>query len=91
MAEVSPHLLPFDHLGQIAFTLGLDERLLSFKIGSGGDSNLAYRLRTLFTAESSPNYNISSGTALLSLNHRPWHAPNSDCRDGLDPQQKCRI
>ena len=64
-AESSPDQLPFDLLARIAFTLGLDERLLAFNIGSGGDSNLAYRLRTLVSEQVSPVGSISQGTALL--------------------------
>ena len=64
-AELSPDQLPFSRLGQIAFALGLDERLLAFKVKSGGDSNLAYRLRTLVAEQVSPVGRISQRTSLL--------------------------
>ena len=65
IAELSPDQLPFSHLEQIAFALGLDERLLAFNIESGGDSNLAYRLRALVAEQVSTEGHISQGTALL--------------------------
>ena len=71
-AELSPHELPFSHLARIAFALGLDERQLAFNVESGGDSNLAYRLRTLVADPESPASRISEGTAnCFSRKHRP--------------------
>jgi Zn-dependent peptidase ImmA (M78 family) len=65
VAEDSPHQIPFEHLTRIAFALGLDERLLAFNIRSGGDSNLAVRLRTLVAEPTSSVGRISQKIALL--------------------------
>ena len=46
-AEMTPSNLSTDELMNLAFVLGLDERLLAFSRDSGGDRNLAYRLRQL--------------------------------------------
>ena len=65
MAESSPSQVHLVELERIAFTLGLDERLLAFRRDSGGDTKLAYRLRTLVGDRSNASGTISSGTALL--------------------------
>ena len=64
-AESSPSQIPLVVLERLAFTLGLDERLLAFERDSGGDSRLAYRLRTLVKEPSEQVGTISNGTALL--------------------------
>ena len=64
-AESSPSQIPLAKLERIAFSLGLDERLLAFEQGSGGDSQLAYRLRTLVKEPNKQADKISNGTALL--------------------------
>lgn len=64
-AESSPSQIPLAKLECIAFALGLDERLLSLEQGSGGDSQLAYRLRTLVKEPNKQADKISNGTALL--------------------------
>ncbi len=64
-AESSPHKVSIQKLERIAFALGLDERFLAFKRNPGGDSGLAYRLRTLQTEQSGLSGGISAGTALL--------------------------
>ena len=64
-AESSPSQIPLVKLERIAFALGLDERLLSFERDSGGDSQLAYRLRTLVKEPNKKADKISNGTALL--------------------------
>ena len=64
-AESSSPLIPVTKLERIAFTLGLDERLLAFRHDSGGDPKLAYRLKTLVAERAGPSRTISSGTALL--------------------------
>ena len=64
-AESTPSKVPIRKLERIAFTLGLDERFLSFKKDPGGDARLAYRLRTLQAEQSGPLGAISAGTALL--------------------------
>ncbi len=64
-AESSPHKVSIQKLERLAFALGLDERLLSFKRDPGGDTSLAFRLRTLQTDLSGPLGAISEGTALL--------------------------
>ena len=64
-AESCPSSVPVAQLERIAFTLGLDERLLAFQLDSGGDSGLAYRLRTLVEDKTTSSPRISAGTALL--------------------------
>ena len=64
-AESTAHKVPIQNLERIAFVLGLDERHLAFKRDSGGDANLAYRLRTLQREPTSHTDPISAGTALL--------------------------
>ena len=65
MAESHPSKIPFKNLERIAFVLGLDERFLAFKESPGGDSQLAYRLKTLLNKEQNASRSISAGTALL--------------------------
>ena len=64
-AESTPSQVPTTQLENIAFVLGLDERLLAFTRDAGGDDRLAYRLRTLSTNGPPSSHTISSGTALL--------------------------
>lgn len=64
-AESSPSQIPLTKLERIAFVLGLDERLLAFEQDPGGDSKLAYRLRTLVREPNRQADRISNGTALL--------------------------
>ena len=64
-AESFPSKVPLRSLERLAFTLGLDERLLAFKVDSGGDAKLAYRLRTLVNEQVRSAGTISRGTALL--------------------------
>ena len=64
-AESFPNRVPLAYLERVAFTLGLDERLLAFESNPGGDSRLAYRLRTLVNERDRPAGAISRGTALL--------------------------
>ena len=64
-AESSPSRVPLTKLERIALVLGLDERLLAFALDSGGDTKLAYRLRTLLGERLSSSGTISAGTALL--------------------------
>ena len=52
-------------LERIAFVLGLDERLLAFRPAAGGDSDLAYRLRTLQGERTGLEGTISAGTTIL--------------------------
>ena len=62
-AEERAFELPLRELEKIAFTLGLDERLLAFAdIGSAG-RDLAFRLKTLQQADAEAS-TISAGTAL---------------------------
>ncbi len=63
-AESSPSQVDLEKLERIAFALGLDERLLAFQQDSGGDSKLAYRLRTLVKEPNKQADKISNGTAL---------------------------
>ena len=65
IAESSPHKVSIQNLERIAFVLGLDERFLAFKREPGGDTRLAYRLRTLQREQPGPTGAISAGTALL--------------------------
>ena len=64
-AEFFPSPVPLGSLERLAFTLGLDERLLAFKVNPGGDAKLAYRLRTLVNEQVRSAGAISRGTALL--------------------------
>ena len=64
-AESSPSQIALTKLERIAFALGLDERLLAFEQNPGGDSKLAYRLRTLVREPTRQADGISNGTALL--------------------------
>ena len=64
-AESSPYKESIQNLERIAFVLGLDERFLAFKRDPGGDSRLAFRLRTLQREHPGPSGAISAGTALL--------------------------
>lgn len=64
-AESNPSKIPFRNLERIAFVLGLDERQLAFNDSPGGDSGLAYRLKTLLRENTSGSRGISAGTALL--------------------------
>ncbi len=57
--------VPVQSLERIAFALGLDERFIAFKENPGGDTNLAYRLRTLQWEPTSGEPSLSAGTALL--------------------------
>ena len=63
-AESAPSRLALSKLERVAFSLGLDERLLAFSKDSGGDDRLAYRLRTLL-GERARRRTISERTALL--------------------------
>ncbi len=65
VAESNPSKTPFRNLERIAFVLGLDERLIAFKDSPGGDSGLAYRLKTLLRENTGGSSGISAGTALL--------------------------
>ena len=64
-AETTPSRLPTVELENAAFVLGLDERLLAFKRGSGGDDRLAYRLRRLSGTGIQAARRMSSRTALF--------------------------
>ena len=64
-AESNPSKVPLADLERIAFTLGLDERLLAFKRDAGGDNKFTYRLRTLLQEGASAAGTISAGAALL--------------------------
>ena len=64
-AEASPSTVSIHNLKRIAFVLGLDERFLAFRRDPGGDSRLAYRLRTLQAEQPGPSGGMSAGTALL--------------------------
>ena len=64
-AESFPSLVPLTQLERLAFVLGLDERLLAFEVNSGGDTQLAYRLRTLVREPDKQVGTISRRTALL--------------------------
>ena len=64
-AESSPSRVPLAALEAVSFSLGLDERLLAFREDSGGDSKLAYRLKTLVREQTQQPGAISQGTALL--------------------------
>ena len=63
-AETTPSRLATMELEHAAFVLGLDERLLAFKRGSGGDEQLAYRLRRLSTRHIQAAQRITPRTAL---------------------------
>lgn len=62
--EESPSHVPVVQLQNAAFVLGLDERLLSYDLNSGGDNRLAYRLRDLSTKSSQSTWHMSPRTAL---------------------------
>ena len=63
LAEERAHHVPLIDLEKIAFTLGLDERLLAFEDIDGTDRDLAFRLKTL--QQRAPEIpTISTGTAL---------------------------
>lgn len=64
-AESGAQGVPFSKLEQIAFSLGLDERLLAFDPSAGSDSELAYRLRVLHSEHRTGHVPISAGVALL--------------------------
>ena len=64
-AESAPSDVPIREIEQIALVLGLDERWLAFKSDSGGDEELAYRLRTLSAAGQRSATHLSARTALL--------------------------
>ena len=64
-AESAPSQVAIRHIEQIALVLGLDERWLAFKSDSGGDAELAYRLRTLSAAGQRLATPLSTTTALL--------------------------
>ena len=92
-AESSPSQLALSKLERVAFSLGLDERLLAFSKDSGGDDRLAYRLRTLLRERASPR-TISERTALLfseaasiirvQLRLQKWLGLQVE-RDGFEP------
>ena len=63
-AESTPSQVPTTQLENIALVLGLDERLLAFTRDSGGDDQLAYRLRTLAAAGPRSARLISPHTAM---------------------------
>jgi Zn-dependent peptidase ImmA (M78 family)/transcriptional regulator with XRE-family HTH domain len=54
------------NLEKVAISLGLDERLVSFKSGAGGDDGLAVRLKTM-----SGNQNLSA-EAVLTFGEAAW-------------------
>ena len=64
-AENAPSQVPIREIEQIALVLGLDERWLAFKSDSGGDEDLAYRLRTLSAPGQRSATYLSAHTALL--------------------------
>ncbi len=64
IAESSSAKMSIADLERLAFLLGLDERLLAFDKEAGGDSSLAYRLRTLQTEEIDPVTKLSARTAI---------------------------
>ena len=64
-AENAPSQVPIREIEQIALVLGLDERWLAFKSDSGGDEELAYRLRTLSATGQRSATHLSAHTALL--------------------------
>ncbi len=88
-AESAPSQVPLANLERISFVLGLDERLLGFKQGAGGDFDLAYRLRTLQAERSGRAGGISAGTVLLfaeaasiirvQLRLQKWLGIESEC------------
>ena len=64
-AESTAHEVPIQKLERLAFFLGLDERFLAFKRNPGGDSQPAYRPRTLQTDPPSRSEAITPETVLL--------------------------
>ena len=64
-SESSPSKVPLTNLERLAFVLGLDERLLAFDPRPEGDTELAYRLKTLVKEPTTQPRAISQGTALL--------------------------
>ena len=64
-AESSPSQVSLTNLERVSFVLGLDERLLAFDPHPKGDTELAYRLRTLVKEPTTQTEAISRGTALL--------------------------
>ena len=64
-AETTARKVGPQELLRIAFVLGLDERYLAFKREPGGDSNLAYRLRTLQEERNGSANVLSHDTAML--------------------------
>ncbi len=64
-AESLPAQVSLTQLEHLAFALGLDERLLAFKQDYRGDTQLAYRLRTLVSEQAQGAGRISKKTALL--------------------------
>ena len=62
-AEELARDVPIQALEKIAFSLGLDERLLAFKENAGGDQQLAFRLKTLQQHDAEVS-TLSPGTVL---------------------------
>ncbi len=62
-AEELARDVPIQALEKLAFSLGLDERLLAFKENAGGDRQLAFRLKTLQQPQSG-TFSLSAGTVL---------------------------
>ncbi len=68
-SENSAFRTPIRALERISAALGLDERLIAFRPGSGGDDSLAVRLKTL--GESIPSF---SARTVLTLAEAAWVA-----------------
>lgn len=67
-AELTQQRSPIRTLERIAAVLGLDERLLSFRSGSGGDDDLAVRLRQVKV----PNGSTDSPRLVGALSEAGW-------------------
>jgi Zn-dependent peptidase ImmA (M78 family) len=68
-AEQHHSRTPIRRLERLAQALSLDERLLSFRKGAGGDERLAVRLKTLASVASNQRLTASS---VVALNEAAW-------------------
>lgn len=66
-AETASERVPIRALERIAVVLGLDERLIAYEPGAGGDSGLAVRLKSLSKGET----RFTSAT-VLTLDEAAW-------------------
>ena len=66
LAETNAYDVSIQDLERIAFTLGLDERVLAYHPTAGADEGLAVRLRTLQVETSADEASLSAG-AILTL------------------------